>query len=52
MNMDQRGWTNVKVKMPNINRLNKIAVTSEEPYNSVITRIIDYWEKGHGSNTK
>jgi hypothetical protein len=52
MNMDQRGWAPVSVKPETWRRLDKLAIVKDETMNSIISRLLDDWEKNHGSVTK
>jgi predicted CopG family antitoxin len=45
MNMDQRGWKPIAIKLDINERLNKMKVIPEESYNSIINRLLDYWDE-------
>jgi hypothetical protein len=48
MNMDQRGSASLAVKPETYNRLDKMALNRKEHFDSIIKRLLDFWDEKHG----
>ena len=51
MNINQRGFATEKINVPELDRLDKLALHKREPYTEIIKRLLDFWDENHG-NTK